>query len=104
MGKIGAMNQDEVIATLRGHEVELRAAGVVRLSLFGSTVRGDAGPDSDVDLLAAFDASRRISLLDMAGIEIKLSEMLGRKVDLIEEGTLKPRVQASAEGESVRAF
>jgi len=46
----------------------------------------------------------RISLLDMAGIEIKLSEMLGRKVDLIEEGTLKPRVQVSVEGESIRAF
>lgn len=104
MGKIEAMNRDDVIDTLRGHEAELRAAGVVRLSLFGSTVRGEAGPDSDVDLLAAFDASRRISLLDMAGIEIKLSEMLGRKVDLIEEGTLKPRVQAAVEGESVRAF
>jgi hypothetical protein len=104
MGKIEAMNRNDVIATLRGHEAELRAAGVVRLSLFGSTVRGEAGPDSDVDLLAAFDASRRISLLDMAGIEIKLSDMLGRKVDLIEEGTLKPRVQLSVEGESIRAF
>jgi predicted nucleotidyltransferase len=98
------MNRNDVIATLRGHEAELRAAGVVRLSLFGSTVRGEAGPDSDVDLFAMFDATRRISLLDMAGIEIKLSEMLGRKVDLIEEGTLNPRVRVSVEGESVRAF
>lgn len=98
------MNQDDVIATLRSHEAELKAAGVARLSLFGSTVRGDMRPDSDVDLLAAFDTSRRISLLDMAGIEIKLSELLGRKVDLIEEGTLKPRIQATVEGESVRAF
>ena len=76
----------------------------MRLSVFGSTVRGEARPDSDVDLLAPFDASRRISLLDIAGIEIKLSEMLGRNVDLIEERTLKPRVQASVEGEAVRAF
>ena len=98
------MNRDDVIATLRGHEAELRAAGVVRLALFGSTAREEAGPDSDVDLLAAFDDSRRISLLDMAGIEIKLSEMLCRQVDLIEEGTLEPGVQASVEGESVRAF
>jgi len=100
----GAMSREDVITRLRQHEPELRAAGVIRLSLFGSTVRGDARPDSDVDLLAVFDSSRRISLLDMAGIELKLSAMLGRKVDLIEEGTLKPRVQVSVEGESIRAF
>ena len=100
----GAMSCEDVIATLRQHEPALRAAGVIRLSLFGSTARGDARPDSDVDLLAVFDSSRRISLLDMAGIEIKLSTMLGCHVDLIEEGTLKPRVQVSVEGESIRAF
>ena len=76
----------------------------MRLSLFGSTARGDAGPDSDVDLLAAFDHTRRISLLDIVGMELDLTEMLGCKVDLIEEGTLKPRVYRSAEAEVVRAF
>lgn len=65
----------------------------MRLSLFGSTARNDAGPESDVDLLAAFDESRDISLLDMAGMQIDLSEMLGCRVDLIEEGTFKPQVQ-----------
>src|ERR1035437_8441589 len=49
----------------------LKAAGVVRLSLFGSRARGDRRPDSDIDLLAAFDQTRRISLLDVAGIEIQ---------------------------------
>ena len=46
---------DDVIATLRAHEAELRAAGIHRLSLFGSVARGDAGPDSDVDLAAELD-------------------------------------------------
>ena len=76
----------------------------MRLSLFGSTARGDAGPDSDVDLMAAFDDRRRISLLDIVGMELDLSDMLGCKVDLIEEGTLKRRVQNSVEAEIVRAF
>jgi predicted nucleotidyltransferase len=76
----------------------------VGLSLFGSTARGDNGPESDIDLLAAFDANRRISLLDIAGLEMDLSEMLGRRVDLAEEGTLKSRVQKSVEAEAVRAF
>jgi predicted nucleotidyltransferase len=98
------MDREVVLARLREHEPELKAAGVVRLSLFGSTVRGERRPDSDIDLLAAFDETRRISLLDVAGIEIQLAEMLGQPVDLVEEGTLKPRVKRSVDAEAVRAF
>jgi uncharacterized protein len=98
------MSRDQVLAMLRQHEPELKAAGIVRLSLFGSTARGDQRPDSDIDLLAAFDDTRRISLLAVAGIGIQLSTLLGHPVDLIEEGTLKPRVRKSVEAEALRAF
>lgn len=98
------MNREHVIATLRGHEPELRAAGITRLSLFGSTARGDYRPDSDIDLLAAFDETRRISLLTVVGIERQISRMLGRTVELVEEGTLKPRVRNNVAAEAVRAF
>jgi predicted nucleotidyltransferase len=98
------MDPATVLAVLRDHEAELRAAGIVRLSLFGSTVRNEAGIDSDIDLLAAFDAGRPLSLLDVIGIECRLSDLLGRKVDLVEEGTLKPRVRRRVEPEIVRAF
>lgn len=98
------MDREHVIAKLRAHERQLKEAGIVRLSLFGSTARGEAEPNSDVDLLAAFDNTRRISLLDIAGMENDLSDLLGCKVDLIEEGTLKPRVQKSVEAEVMRAF
>lgn len=54
-----------------------------KLSLFGSVLKGTARPDSDVDLLVEFDDSARPSLLDMAQIEIELSNLLGgRRVDL----------------------
>jgi predicted nucleotidyltransferase len=89
---------------LRDHEPELRAAGVVRLFVFGSAVRGDGQPDSDIDLLASFDESRRLSLLDLVGIELRLAGLLGQPVDLVEEGMLKPRVERSVEAEAVRAF
>lgn len=98
------MDREHVIATLRRYESELRVAGILRLSLFGSTARGDDRPDSDIDLLAAFDDTRRISLLDLVGMEAQLSRMLGRTVELVEEGTLKPRVQKNVEAEAVRAF
>ena len=54
-----------------------------RLSLFGSQLKGTARPDSDIDLLVEFESEARITLLDMAQIEIELSQALGgRKVDL----------------------
>jgi predicted nucleotidyltransferase len=96
------MDPATVLAALRDHEAEFRAAGIVRLSLFGSTARHEARIDFDIDLLAAFDAG--LSLLDVIGIECRLSDLLGRKVDLIEEGTLKPRVRRRVEPEIVRAF
>ncbi len=56
---------------------------VRRLSLFGSVLKGDARPDSDVDLLVEFEPGATPSLLDMAEIEIELSGLLGgRRVDL----------------------
>lgn len=98
------MDRQHVITTLRVHESELRAAGILRLSLFGSAARGDERPDSDIDLLAAFDDTRRISLLDVVGMQEQISRMLGRTVELVEEGTLKPRAQKNVEAEAVRAF
>ena len=55
---------------------------VRRLSLFGSILREDFGAESDVDVLVEFEAGKVPSLLGMAGLEIELSEMLGRRVDL----------------------
>lgn len=98
------MDRDQVIAKLRAHQQELKHAGIAHLSLFGSTARNEAGPNSDIDLLAAFDNTRRISLLDMVGMELDLTELLGCKVDLIEEGTLKLYLQDTVQVEAVRAF
>ena len=53
-----------------------------RLALFGSILRDDWGPDSDIDVLVEFEAGRVPGMLRMAALEIELSEILGRKVDL----------------------
>ncbi|MFN0102552.1 MAG: nucleotidyltransferase family protein [Bryobacteraceae bacterium] len=98
------MNREHIIAKLRAHEKQLKEAGIVRLSLFGSTARGDAMPDSDVDLLAALDESRRLSLLDVIHVENQIADLLGERVDLLIEGTLKPYVKENVERDAVRAF
>jgi predicted nucleotidyltransferase len=59
-----------------------------RLSLFGSRLKGTPRADSDIDLLVEFDPANIPSLFDIAGMEIELTEMLGRKVDLRTAGDL----------------
>jgi uncharacterized protein len=60
-----------------------RRCRIRRLSLFGSTLRGEARPDSDIDLLVEFEPQAKPGLIALAGIELELSLLLnGRKVDL----------------------
>jgi predicted nucleotidyltransferase len=65
----GIEERERVLRILRQHERELRAQGVVRLRLFGSIARGEAGPESDVDLLAEMDAGADFSLVDLVGLQ-----------------------------------
>jgi hypothetical protein len=55
---------------------------IVRLALFGSVLREDFGPESDVDMLVEFEPGAVVTLLDMARMEAELGEMIGRAVDL----------------------
>ena len=72
-----------------------------RLALFGSVLRDDFRPDSDVDVLVEFELGARVGLLRLAGMEIELGEILGRKVDLNTPGFLSDyfRDQVLAEAE-----
>jgi predicted nucleotidyltransferase len=75
-----------------------------RLSLFGSTLKGTARPDSDVDLLVEFDPEQKPGLIALAGIELELSSLLdGRKVDLRTPEDLsrhfRDEVRATAENQ-----
>jgi predicted nucleotidyltransferase len=73
-----------------------------RLSVFGSALRDDFGPDSDVDILVEFEPGTRVGLR-FFGMEQELSEIIGRKVDLNTPGFLSPyfRKDVLSEAESV---
>src|SRR3954465_7607222 len=73
--------------------------GARNLRLFGSVARGDFGPESDVDILVEMDRGR--SLLDMCGLSLDLQEILGRKVDVFTEKSLKDRIRVRAIKEAV---
>jgi hypothetical protein len=98
------MDRDGVVQTLRAHELELKAAGIVHLRLFGSVARGEASPSSDVDLMVDLDASKKFSLLDMSSLENRLSDILEVRVDLALSKSMKEPIRRSAEREAVLAF
>jgi uncharacterized protein len=81
------MDRDTVIAMLQLHEAELREVGITRLSLFGSTARGEASRRSDVDLgIELTPGPRGFAHLDrIDAIRNRLAEILGVSVDVIEE-------------------
>jgi predicted nucleotidyltransferase len=98
------MRRDEVISKLREHAPALQAGGILHLALFGSTARDEAGPDSDVDLIAEYDPEKRLSLLRICHLENELTDLLGRKVDLSGRNTLRSFARESAERDQIIAF
>ncbi|MDX1994350.1 MAG: nucleotidyltransferase family protein [bacterium] len=61
-----------------------------KLSLFGSVLRDDFRSDSDIDILIEFEPNAEVTLFDMGGIQVELSEMFGREVDLKTSAFLSP--------------
>jgi hypothetical protein len=98
------MDRERILAILRTHAPELKSAGLVHLRLFGSVARGEATAHSDVDLLADFDLSRRITLVTVGGIESRLADLLGTKVDLSSANWMREPVRTRALREAVLAF
>jgi hypothetical protein len=98
------MSRDEVLTTLRQHAPELQAEGILHLALFGSTARDEATPASDVDLMAEYDPNKRLSLLDIVGLQHQLEDLLGAKVDLCTRKLIKPILKPYVEADAVDAF
>jgi predicted nucleotidyltransferase len=98
------MDKESILAVLRTNAPELRSAGLVHLRLFGSVARGEANSHSDVDLLAEFDRSRRITLVTVGGLESRLADLLGSKVDLSSADWMREPVRTRALREAVLAF
>jgi uncharacterized protein len=93
-----------VLRKLRDAEPALRQEGISSIWVFGSVARGDAGPDSDVDLAVEIDADRRPTLFTLAGLQDVLETRLGAKVDIGLRRDFRPRVAQAFERDAVRVF
>lgn len=77
---------------------------VLKAWLFGSFARGEETPHSDVDILVAYDKDAHVSLFTIGGIYMDLKELLKREIDLVEEGTLMPFAEESANKDKVLIY
>ncbi len=75
-----------------------------RLAFFGSVLRNDFGPDSDVDVLVEFTPQAQVTLLDMVRMQDELSEIIGRSVDLRTKGFLSRYFRAEVVAEAEVEF
>ena len=95
------MRKHDAVAALRTQADAVRALGATALYLFGSTVRDDAGPGSDIALFIDYDRNSRFSLIELVGISQLLERRLGVPVDVTTRDSLDPllrdRIEASAE-------
>ncbi|EKU74329.1 MULTISPECIES: nucleotidyltransferase family protein [Sphingobium] len=98
------MDRNTAIDRLKAHEAQLRAMGVVSLSLFGSTARGEQRPDSDVDVAAKLVDDGRIGLFEVAAIGEAVREALGVAVDMVTEPARKARLQHEIDRDRVCVF
>jgi len=94
------MNRKVALDILSHHAAAVaQRFGVKSLSLFGSFARDEAGPESDVDLLVEFYEPPGLS--EYMGLKFLLEEKLGRKVDLVMKGALKPCALPQVEAEAI---
>jgi predicted nucleotidyltransferase len=98
------VTRSEAIASLTRHAGALKERGAMALYVFGSTVREDARPESDLDLFIDYDDTRKFSLFDLVGIKLFLEEALKTKVDVTTRDSLHPMLRADIERSAVRVF
>ena len=79
-----------------------RKWGIRELALFGSAVRDDFRPDSDIDVMVEFDAEAKVGLLGLARLRHELAEMLERDVDVVEKGTIRNPYRRAAIARDLR--
>lgn len=94
------MHREAIFRERRAEILEIAAEhGARNVRVFGSLVRGEARPDSDLDLLVALEPGR--SLLDLIGLKQDLEDLLGCRVDVITEAALSPYIREQVLKEAV---
>jgi predicted nucleotidyltransferase len=93
-----------VLETLRSHESDLRRLGVSHAAVFGSVARGEAGLESDIDVLVDLDENRPMGIFQYARLKLHINELLDGSSDVVNRRTLKPLLRANILHDLIHAF
>ena len=91
-------SKESILSTLGPHTEELRGMGVKRIGLFGSAARGEIHADSDLDFIVELENETFDAYMDVKEF---LEDLFGRAVDLVVEGSIKPRLRPYIEKDVV---
>jgi predicted nucleotidyltransferase len=98
------MNKVEAVHKLNEYANAIKARGATALYLFGSTVRDEARPDSDLDLFIDYDRDSKFNLLDLVDIKLLLEDELSMRIDVTTRDGLHPMLRQEIEQSAVRVF
>jgi uncharacterized protein len=98
------MTRDEIITTIRKNAEAIKAEGVTKLAIFGSRVRGDNRPDSDLDVLVEVAPDAAFSILNLIGVEHIIGDATGLQAQATMRRSIPPRFAERIADDIVEVF
>jgi uncharacterized protein len=91
--------KDSILNTIQKNQATLKQFGVAKLAIFGSTVRGEATENSDIDILVSFE--KIPTSKDYFGLQFYLEDLLGKSIDLVTDKSLRKELRPHIEKELI---
>jgi predicted nucleotidyltransferase len=98
------MNKETVLHTLRVHQNELQRRGVLHAAVFGSMARGEAKPDSDLDILVELDPHTPMDIFAYTNLKRFISDLFPLPTDVVNRAALKESLSQGSQNDAIYAF